>query len=352
MILFFIILLIAAAVVENQSLKNGFEHIEVSRRFSRALLEEGESMELVVTIRNKSRWYIPYIRMEQTLPEHMTSHVPKKDRYEDVHNRMGVRQNIWLRPREAVEKRIPVTVERRGRYLLEDIRLYAGDFLGRKETRKTFTMYTEAVVYPKAGDLPSYHVKEGGLMGEISTNRFLNEDPVLTLGFREYTGREPMKAISWHQSARMGRLMVKNFDHTLRPMVTVVLNNDPDVPDEDREASYALTRRICDDLERQGIQFDFYSNAILAGSFQKNCYVSEGLGRAHQRVIYEELGRATPDTYRTFQRMIKDIARGTAGRSIMLVDPCADAEQERKAVFAFRSAGSKCQVFHPKGGSQ
>ena len=41
-----------------------------------------------------------------------------------------------------------------------------------------------------------------GFLGDVSVRRFIYEDPVLTTGFREYTGREPMKHISWTQSAR------------------------------------------------------------------------------------------------------------------------------------------------------
>ncbi len=64
----------------------------------------------------------------------------------------------------------------------------------------------------------------GGVIGDISVNRFIFEDPMLTVGFSEYTGREPMRDISWTQSARLGRMMVKNYDHTVDLSVTILLN--------------------------------------------------------------------------------------------------------------------------------
>ena len=55
-------------------------------------------------------------------------------------------------------------------------------------------------------------------------NRFIMEDPVLRLGYRDYTGREPIKQISWTQTARMGRMMVSCQDYTVERTVTVMLN--------------------------------------------------------------------------------------------------------------------------------
>ena len=49
-------------------------------------------------------------------------------------------------------------------------------------------------------------------------------------GFRDYTGREPMKQISFTATARTGRMMVKQFDHTLDVTVSVVLNLDARLP--------------------------------------------------------------------------------------------------------------------------
>ena len=46
----------------------------------------------------------------------------------------------------------------------------------------------------------------GGELGDLSARRFILDDPTMLLGYREYTGREPMKQISWKQTAKVGRL--------------------------------------------------------------------------------------------------------------------------------------------------
>ena len=42
----------------------------------------------------------------------------------------------------------------------------------------------------------------GGFLGELSVNRYLYEDPILTAGYRPYTSGDPMRSIAWKQSVR------------------------------------------------------------------------------------------------------------------------------------------------------
>ena len=80
----------------------------------------------------------------------------------------------------------------------------------------------EVVVIPPRCENSNVLRTLGGFLGDISVRRFILEDPLLTVGFREYTGREPMKSISWTQSARVGRPLVKQYDHTVDATVTVL----------------------------------------------------------------------------------------------------------------------------------
>ena len=50
---------------------------------------------------------------------------------------------------------------------------------------------------PRRAASPSFDMLLGGMIGDISVNRFIFEDPMLTIGFSDYTGREPMRDISW-----------------------------------------------------------------------------------------------------------------------------------------------------------
>ena len=74
-------------------------------------------------------------------------------------------------------------------------------------------------------------------------------------GYREYTGREPMRQISWTQSAVRNELIVKQFDPVWAQSVLIVLDTEYH-GDFDRfgaqlEYLFSLTRTACDVLEQR-----------------------------------------------------------------------------------------------------
>lgn len=215
--------------------------------------------------------------------------------------------------------------------MLREFHISSGDFLGLREQMKSYGRFHEVVVPPKECASERLEDMFGGFMGEVSVNRFIMEDPVLTLGYREYTGREPMKMISWSQSARGGGLMVKKYDYTLEPTVSVVLNVDggENMSRDLLETSLSLTRSVCTMLEQKGVKYSFSSNSMLAGMPSDPGAVSEGLGQRHFAGILEHLGRATESHNVPFARLLeKEAQQGTAAGRI-LITPGAEEESER-----------------------
>ncbi len=70
-------------------------------------------------------------------------------------------------------------------------------------------------------------------------------------------------------TARFGKLMVKKYDHTLEPTVTVLLNvecpgNEPDT--ESVERCFSLARTVCEAFEERRIKYGFITNAFAVGA--------------------------------------------------------------------------------------
>ena len=165
-------------------------------------------------------------------------------------------------------------------------------------------------------------------MGDVSVRRFIMEDPVLTLGYREYTGREPMKMISWSQSARGMGLMVKKYDYTQEPAVSVLLNlesreEDKDLLEERTERCFSIARTVCSTLEDRSIQYNFATNAVIAGGMANLSSMNEGLGRRHFEGVLEALGRATNSFSCSAEKLLQGSAAAGYGsaRGHILITP-------------------------------
>ena len=304
------------------SLKHALEDLHYNYEPSKRLNAPEEAFDMITTIHNNSRRFIPYVRLIESMPNSAKVYLEGAE-IEDYKfmNEIWHISKIFLMPKSTVVRKFPISFPKRGRYTFSACNLNVGDFLGIKEESIKINSRCEVVVYPKAADF-NYAIKQlGGFFGDMSVRRFIIEDPILTSGFAEYTGREPMKAISWPQSAKYGRMMVKTFDYTTELSVSLVLNIEGS--DEEIEKSLSLTHTICAILERKRIKYNFYSNLIPEGAKNVWTYIAEGLGNRHFQLILEGLGRATYKSTKPLEKLIADIPKE---RGIILVS-CGKVEE-------------------------
>lgn len=254
------------------------------------LVEPEAPTAITVTLQNNSRRLIPFAAVRSQLPA----------------TREGAFSfSAWLLPRQKILKKVSATFPFRGRYVLGDLTVICGDFLGLKEWTKTCGSFQEVIVPPKPFLSASVQELMGGFLGDISVRRFILEDPVLTLGYREYTGSDPWKRISWSQTARHNTLMVKKNDYTVEPSVSVLLNVQTNLGDPDAlEACFRTARSVCHVLETAGIRYSFSSNSLLLGKQHSNSGVS-GLGQRHFGAILEILGRACGDATVPLEQLLE-----------------------------------------------
>lgn len=299
-----IIGVILVLVLQLSTTEKALNAIDADHRPDTRLAEPDTPTTITMTLLNNSRRLIPFAGIRSHLP------FPQQQAYFF---------SAWLLPRQKLTKKIPVTFTARGRYVLNDLTVSCGDFLGLKEWEKTCGSFQEVVVPPRPFLSSTVQELMGGFLGDVSVRRFILEDPVLTLGYREYTGSEPMKRISWSQTARHNTLQVKKSDYTVEPSVAVVLNVQTDLMDDDvLEACFRAARSVCQALEKAGIRYSFSSNALLLGYKHSNTGVS-GLGQKHFQSILDLLGRACGEATVSLEQLLeKELQQpGLTGRILI-----------------------------------
>ena len=325
MLAFVIVLVALAAAAQFWSLRHALDGVEHHAAPDCKLTEPNEAFSLICTVTNRSRRFIPYLRVSQVVPTELSALDDRTELYTRGQGYNALCYTLWLMPRQTWRQALPVSISKRGRYVFLDTTLYASGFLGVNETVEYLHQYEEVVVIPPRCQSPALDTALGGFLGDRSVDRFILEDPVLTLGFREYTGREPMKSISWTQSARSGQLMVKKYDYTLELTATVLLNIETPRTEgwEARlEACFSLARTVCETLEEKQIPYRFVTNAGAAGALSQWSQVGDGLGSGHLSTILEGLGRATYDPLRPFAFTMEQTARhAEQGRTHILITP-------------------------------
>ncbi len=287
--------------------ERALDTLEADRLPEALLGEAAEPVTVQFRVSNRSFRLFPFVAVDIKIP---------------FAREEAIGYSFWLGPKQTLTRNFPVTIDRRGRYVLEDMKLSCGDFLGLREYTKTCGSYREIVIPPQAMDSVRLDKLMGGFLGDVSVNRFILEDPVLTLGYREYTGGDPMKRISWAQSARCNRLMVKKNDYTVEPSVSVLLNVDTDLRNDREicEVCFQLARSVCAALEKKGMRYSFSANAHLAG-YSRNADGIAGMGQRHFRGILETLGRSLPESDVSLQVLLEQELQRPESCGRILITP-------------------------------
>ena len=338
MTIFIIIFIVTIGAVQIWSEKKALKGISYDYGFSKKIIEIGETTELISTVTNESRRFVPFIRMVETMPKGTRALNRNVFIREDMlgFGHLIFNSSIYLMARSKLQRKLKVTFDKRGRYVFRGAELRGGDFLGLTDKRKKFSEIREVIVYPKPIEAPHLQEIMGGFLGDVSVRRFIMEDPILTIGSREYTGREPLKQMSWKHTARTNQMMVKQFDYTTEMVVTVFLDisavKGKTLTPNQFENCFSLTRTVCQDLEQKKIPFEFISNAIVEGGKVDQKRLVQNLGKAHLRSILEKLGRAGYGTTESYESMIGNLVLNQEkNRSTVIITPQRDVHKQSVA---------------------
>ncbi len=171
--------------------------LTLTRRPRTRRIQVGHMFEEQVTLRNRSllpKWWVE-VHDASTLPLHRVSRIV-----------MG------LRPRAAFRWYVRTLVLMRGVYRLGPVRLVSSDPFGLFTFVRDIPEHMSVVVYPLTLPLPFFPLPEGRLPGGTRIHRRTHYLTTNVAGVREYQPGDTWSRIHWPTTARVGRLMSKEFE--------------------------------------------------------------------------------------------------------------------------------------------
>ncbi len=347
MMLLLIAAVLLAFVAQWYLLAHGLDDISCAQQPSANLVEPQQPFTITTTLQNHKKWLPVLLQVQERLPEELTIIGHPRESRMSLYRVRYYEYCQYLRRRAKVQRSYSATLPARGRYLLRGAVLRGNDFFGTQESSLQIPGTAEVVVVPKPCNAPALQTLLGGFLGDVSVRRYIMEDPTLHIGFRDYTGREPMRAISWSQTAKGQGMMVKQYDTTTDPTLTIVLSVAHGTPAE-LEACYSLVRTLCETLEAKRIRYDFLTNAVIVGGPRACRHVGEGLGTQHFNTVLEALGRATytnaEPLHTTLHRASEQLLAGSA----LLILPHADAALSAAIHRQYAHGGGVLRILTPQ----
>ncbi len=200
-----------------------------------------------------------------------------------------------IRPRSVCRVEYPGTcAKRRGMYTVGPIRLTLSDPLGLFEPKRTIGDTMDFTVYPEL--LPLERVPIEGRSNVFSFGR---ENSLLAgrsldfFGVREYVPGDPIRHVHWPSTARIGRLMVREFERTVTDQVTLLLDLErSSIAGLGEHSTPEYVIKMAAALAHHSISRGHEVQLLGVGEVPLELPLGRGAG--HEAFILEELAKARP----------------------------------------------------------
>ncbi|MCQ2506115.1 MAG: DUF58 domain-containing protein [Lachnospiraceae bacterium] len=307
-----IILLILAVVLitlEIRSVKVPPDKLDYEVKVSSNTVEQGEEFTITSVYTNRTGQKLPFICSEEYISPHIEIEGLKNKKaeiysgYDEDAIDHKKTYSIYMKKNERITHSEKAKCYKRGIFLLSSCVLTIGDYLGLKTKISRRTTNCWVAVRPRRLQDARLDSLFKGILGDISVKSFIFEDPMLVRGFRDYSGSEPFRSISFAQSAKAGNLIVKEFDHTRETTVDIIFDADfkgcIDGFFDRIETCFALTRTLTENLANRKINFRFITNLCYSSYTDADITVIEG---DYHKLLEFLTGasRATSCKYREF----------------------------------------------------
>ena len=315
MLSFFVIVVLVALGLQWLSLHRAADHrhIRYNCRPSVRACEPGEEFLVLSDVANHGRKPSPAIRIEEHFPRELDVREAERFNVKWLTKEHRVYYStVLLRGHQQIKRSLRASIARRGEYGFSYADFFAGDVLGFREYAYRMENDSRIVIYPARLEKEALPETFSDALDDLARKKQLLEDPISVCGYRGYTGAEPMRQISWTQSAAHSELIVKQYDPVWQRAVLIALDTDIhgdfDAYLEQLELCYSLARTVCEQLEQRDIGYQLVTNAPLREELS-GFSSSGGMGGSFRKILYA-LGSAKGGSIAPVEELIHAVGSG------------------------------------------
>ena len=319
--------------------------VEYHRRLSSHRVFFGEEVQMEVEVSNRKPLPLPWLQVDDEIPKEVTLLKGKTTQdYSMTHQLLSNLFSInWY---HRIKRHYSIQCPHRGYFAFGPTKISSGDMFG------FFTRYQEIdsldnlMVYPKIVPLEKLGIPSRQPLGEIRTTNHLFQDPVLTMGIREYRYGDAMKSIHWKSTARTGQLQTKIFE----PTTTVDMGIFLDI----RTVKPPIWGVVSEKLELAIVAAASIANEALSEEYRVGLYVNQNNPDSPELIrippnrhpeqlkrILEALAMIQPIYSTPIEGLVMTESRNLPWGSTMVVITAVPTEPLLSVLFRMKRVGRK-----------
>jgi uncharacterized protein (DUF58 family) len=201
--------------------------VAYERRLGQQRAFHGESVPLTVEVRNEKALPLPWVEVEDTVPGGKVILEPQHTTPSHIPGRRLLTMLLSVRWYERVRRHYQVVCDARGIHTFGPALLRTGDVFGLQTQEMDIQQEDYLLVYPKIVPLDQLRLPSSSPFGDVAARRqWLFEDPMRTVGVREFRPGDSPRRFHWKATARAPTqsLQVKVYEPTTTHRIQVLLN--------------------------------------------------------------------------------------------------------------------------------
>lgn len=311
--------LLGVMLVSRYLARSWSESLTAVRESNKQSAEIGETVAVIVTVKNIGGLPVVWVLLEDSLPRDALSQRPPRIKVKQ--RRTAIAQ---LRPGKSFSMRYQVTFQMRGYYQIGPLLAETGDVFGLHRRYRVLTEPQYVLVLPKVLPLLGYDIASKRPIGEVRMQHRLFEDPTRISGVRPYERGDALNRIHWKATARTGELHSKTFEPSTIAGATFLLDFHRDRYTERGEphrSELAITTvaSLMNAVYLLGQQIGFFSNGRDAvdrirqegfrHDFRSRLAAKKNVGMADRNDRMRPVEVRTQRGVEQFQRILEALAR-------------------------------------------
>ncbi len=285
-----------------------FFGLRYERAFSERRVFMGEEVEVSVSLANHKWLPLPWVTTSDVFPKELpvaeTTLVVRGD------TGKGELSNFWaVKWRDKAIRRYHIKAAVRGFHTFGPVDIQTGDGFGMFRSVRRQAGEQTLVVYPRVLPLASLGLPAKEPFGDRNARQFMFDDPLRTVGVRDYRNEDDFRKVHWKASARRQRLQTRVLQPTTDTKLMVCLNVQTvaksymGVIPEHLEKMVSVAASISYYALMQRWPTGLLANGALPHSDQ-SLKILPGRSPAQLTTILELLAAVTPFTTDPFHRLL------------------------------------------------
>lgn len=335
------LLLLCEIVLYRKFLLKGMQY---KRSLSKREVFEGEKIAMFEEIENNNFLPIASMKAESRIGPYLLLGTGENIQSEQG----GYHRSVFsIMPFYRIKRTYAVTCLKRGEFDVGNVTITASDIFGFVSKIVAYNHETKLIVYP--APLPENQMAEclQSLQGDTVVRRFINPDPFIVAGVRQYQNNDPMSAISWKATARTNTLQVYNYDYTSDSRLLIIFNIDSSsrqdpFPNEEECGCIEYGIHFCASIVGKSIGNGMAAGFCSNGHYKdetEHVYIPARCSKAQLYVVLEAMARLQLHRTVSFGTLIKRVIPVLAKDTGVLIVTLYMDEIVRGAASELRSAG-------------